>query len=41
MKDAECGEQNGKNNKKNSLIFIFRVIGNWGDDVTEMTLKLP
>ena len=32
MKGAECAERNGKNNNKNSPIFVFRVIiENWGD----------
>ena len=35
MKGAECAELNGK---KNSPIFIFRVIENWGDNVTKMTI---
>ena len=40
MKDAECAEYSGKNNKKNSPIFIFGVIiENWGDFFTKMTLK--
>ena len=40
MKGAECAEQYGKHNKKNSPIFIFRVIiENWGDFFTKMTLK--
>ena len=28
---AQRSESNGKNNKKNSPIFIFRVVENWGD----------
>ena len=37
---AQCSESNGKNNKKNSPIFIFRVIiENWGDFFGKMTLK--
>jgi len=39
MKGAECAERNGKNNNKNSPIFVFRVIiENWGDFFTKMTI---
>ena len=36
---GECSESNGKNNEKNSPIFIFRIIiENWGDFFTKMTI---
>ena len=40
MKDAECTDQNGKNNKKILQLLFFELsrnfIENWGDDVTKM-----
>ena len=39
MKGAECAEETGKNNFKNSPFFFFRVtIENWGDFFTKMTI---
>ena len=39
MEGAECSEQNGKNNTKIVQFLFFRVIEDWGDSFTKMTLK--